>query len=400
MPGNGGSSVQKEAPEHSAAATPASGSPRAGLVLTGGGARAAYQVGVLLAVDKLSNHSQRNPFPILCGTSAGAINAASVACLADHFSKAVAILAEVWRSMRAGDVYRADMLGIGLSGARWLSMLALGWLFRNPPISLLDNAPLRALLTRHLDFRGIERSIARGALHAVCVSASGYESGENINFFQAHESARPWHRVQRMGIRAQIGVDHLLASSAIPFVFPATRIHREFFGDGSMRQLAPISPAIHLGAERIFIVGSSHGGEQQERRRADGHPTLAQIAGHALSSIFLDSLAGDIERMQRINETLSSIPPEVLARSGILLRQIRTLVIAPSEPLGRIAAEHAGALPWAVKTMLRGVGAMSRNGGALTSYLLFEKPYTQALIDLGYADTLARATEVGDFLEL
>ncbi len=383
-----------------APATALYGPPRTGLILTGGGARAAYQVGVLLAVDKLANHSRRNPFPILCGTSAGAINAASIACLADHFARAVTILTEVWRNMRASDVYRADTLGIGLSGARWLSMLALGWLFRNPPISLLDNTPLRALLTRHLDFRGIERALVRGTLHAVSISASGYESGENINFFQAHPAIQPWRRVQRLGIRAQISVDHLLASSAIPFVFPATRIHREFFGDGSMRQLAPISPAIHLGAERIFIVGASRSTEQQERRLVNSHPSLAQIAGHALSSIFLDSLAVDIERMQRINETLSAIPEAVRASSGIRLRPIKTLVIAPSQPLDRIAAEHAGALPWAVKAMLRGVGAMNRNGGALTSYLLFERPYTQALIDLGYADTMARATEVGDFLQL
>ena len=380
--------------------TATQGSPRTGLILTGGGARAAYQVGVLLAVAKLGNHSRRNPFPILCGTSAGAINAASIACLADHFTRAVTILTEVWRSMRAGDIYRADTFGIGLSSARWLSLLALGWLFRRPPASLLDNAPLRTLLTRHLDFSGIERAIARGALHAVCISASGYESGQNISFFQAHPAAQPWRRVQRLGIPARIGINHLLASSAIPFVFPATRIHREFFGDGSMRQLAPISPAIHLGAERILIVGASHGDEQPERRRTDDPPTLAQIAGHVLSSIFLDSLAGDIERLQRINETLASIPAEARAQPDLPLRPIKTLVIAPSEPLGRLAAEHASALPWAVKAMLRGIGAMNRNGGALTSYLLFEKPYTQALIDLGYADTLARATEVGDFLQL
>ncbi|HEX6736326.1 MAG TPA: patatin-like phospholipase family protein [Azonexus sp.] len=370
------------------------------MILTGGGARAAYQVGVLLAVAKLGNHRHHNPFPILCGTSAGAINAASIACLADNFGKAVAILAGVWRNMRAADIYRADALGIGLSGARWISMLALGWLFRNPPISLLDNAPLRALLTRHLDFKGIERSIAKGVLHAVSISASGYESGENLSFFQAHPDAQPWRRVHRLGIRAQIGVDHLLASSAIPFVFPATRIHREFFGDGSMRQLAPISPAIHLGAERVLIVGGNRKNEHAERRLVDCHPSLAQIAGHALSSIFLDSLAVDIERMQRINQTLSAIPPELLAQAGIPLRPIKTLVIAPSEPLDRIAAEHADALPWAVKVVLRGVGAMNRNGGALTSYLLFEKPYTQALIDLGYADTMARDSEVGDFLQL
>lgn len=374
--------------------------PNTALVLTGGGARAAYQVGVLLAVAKLSNNRRQNPFPILCGTSAGAINATSIACLADNFGKAVSVLASFWRNMHAGDIYRADPLGIGISGAHWLTTLTMGWLIRNPPRSLLDNAPLRELLTRHLDFRGIERSIAKGALHALSVSASGYESGDNINFFQGHPSAQPWRRVQRIGIRSEIGVDHLLASSAIPFIFPATKIHREYFGDGSMRQLAPISPAIHLGAERVLIVGAGRKNEHQERRRVDGHPSLAQIAGHALSSIFLDSLAVDIERMQRINRTLSSIPPEIRDNSDIPLRPIRTLIISPSERLERIAAEHAKSLPWAMKMMLGGIGGMNRRNGTLTSYLLFEKPYTRALIDLGYADTMARSQEVGDFLDL
>ena len=373
---------------------------RSALILTGGGARAAYQVGFLLAVAKLSSNPRHNPFPILCGTSAGAINAASIACLADNFGKAVAILANVWQNMRAEHIYRAEALGIGSSGARWLSMLMLGWLVRNPPISLLDNAPLRELLSRNLDFRGIERSIAKGALHAVSISASGYESGESISFFQAHPSAEPWRRVQRLGIRARLGVEHLLASSAIPFIFPATRIHREFFGDGSMRQLSPISPAIHLGAERVLVIGGSRKNEHYDRCRVDTHPSLAQIAGHALSSIFLDGLAVDIERMQRINQTLSAIPPEIRESSGIPLRPVKTLVISPSERLDRIAAEHAGALPWPVRALLRGIGAMNQHGGALTSYLLFEKPYTQALIDLGYADTMARAEEVGEFLDL
>lgn len=374
--------------------------PNTALVLTGGGARAAYQVGVLLAVAKLSNNRRQNPFPILCGTSAGAINATSIACLADNFGKAVSVLASFWRNMHAGDIYRADPLGIGISGAHWLTTLAMGWLIRNPPRSLLDNAPLRELLTRHLDFRGIERSIAKGALHALSVSASGYESGDNINFFQGHPSAQPWRRVQRIGIRSEIGVDHLLASSAIPFIFPATKIHREYFGDGSMRQLAPISPAIHLGAERVLIVGAGRKNEHQERRRVDGHPSLAQIAGHALSSIFLDSLAVDIERMQRINRTLSVIPPDIRDNADIPLRPIRTLIISPSERLERIAAENAKSLPWAMKMMLGGIGGMNRRNGTLTSYLLFEKPYTRALIDLGYADTMARSQEVGDFLDL
>jgi NTE family protein len=251
-----------------------------------------------------------------------------------------------------------------------------------------------------MDFAGIERSITKGALHAISISASGYESGENINFFQAHPDAQPWHRFQRIGMRTELSVDHLLASSAIPFIFPATRINREYFGDGSMRQVAPLSPAIHLGAERLLVVGAPRRYERNERTQVDDYPSLAQIAGHALSSIFLDGLAVDIERIQRINKTVSAIPEELRQESGIKLRPIETLVISPSERIDRIAAEHADALPWSIKLLLGGIGAMNRHGGALTSYLLFEKPFTRKLIDLGYADTLARSSEVGDFLKL
>lgn len=372
--------------------------PRTALVLTGGGARAAYQVGVLLAIAKLSPKRKQNPFPILCGTSAGAINATGLACLADDFGKATMVLASIWKNMHARDIYRADALGIGATGARWLSSFALGWLIKHPPRSLLDNAPLRRLLSQHLDFAGIDRAIQKGALHAVSVAASGYDTGENIAFFQGHPDAEPWKRTQRHGIRTDITVDHLMASSAIPFIFPAIRLNREYFGDGSMRQLAPISPAIHLGAERILVVGAGRAREHQERRTSEGYPPLAQIAGHTLASIFLDGLAVDIERLQRINHTLSKIPEHVRAEAGISLRPIETLVIAPSERLDRIAAEHARALPTPVKIMLTGLGAMNRSGGALTSYLLFEKPYTRRLIDLGYADTMARAEEIGRFL--
>lgn len=374
--------------------------PNTALVLTGGGARAAYQIGVLLVIAKMSRRRRQNPFPILCGTSAGAINAAGLACLADNFGKSVSILAGVWRNMKAGDVYRADPVGIGTAGAKWLSSLAFGWLIGSAPRSLLDNSPLRTLLTRSLDLKGIDRSIRNGALHAVSISASGYDSGENIAFFQGHPSAEAWQRIQRHGVRTELGVEHLMASSAIPFIFPAAKIHREYFGDGSMRQLAPISPAIHLGAERIMIIGAGRAREHQERRLTEGYPTLAQIAGHTLSSIFLDGLAVDIERLQRINHTLSLIPEQIRDAAGISLRPIETLVISPSERLDRIAAEHATALPSAVKMLLTGIGAMNRRGGALTSYLLFEKPYTRALIDLGYADATAQSQAIGEFLQL
>jgi NTE family protein len=373
---------------------------RTALILTGGGARAAYQAGVLLAVRELLPDPTVNPFPIICGTSAGAINAATLACHADNFRGAVETLVDVWRNMRAGHVYRADPIGILGSGARWLGALMVGWVVKRSPRSLLDNEPLRYLLAGKLDFSNIDRSIANGALYAVSLTASGYTSGHSVSFFQARAEVDTWQRTHRFGSRTQLTINHLMASSAIPFVFPAVKLHREYFGDGSMRQLAPISPAIHLGAEKILIIGAGRMTDKVERQRSDRYPTLAQIAGHALSSIFLDGLAVDVERMQRINHTLSIIPDDVKANSGMALRPVKSLVISPSERLDFLAARHARALPWAVRLLLRGIGAMNRQGGALTSYLLFEQPYTRALIDLGYKDTMARREEVKKFLEI
>ena len=371
---------------------------RTALVLPGGGARAAYQAGVLTCICEMLPDPTINPFPIVCGTSAGAINAATIACQASNFRAAVETLNDVWRNMRARDVYRSDPLGIATSGARWLSSLMLGWFIRRSPRSLLDNDPLRQMLTRRLDFRNIDRAIADGSLYAVAVSASGYTSGHSISFFQAPSDIEPWARMQRFGSRARLNVEHLMASAAIPFVFPAIRLHREWFGDGSMRQLAPLSPAIHLGAEKVLVIGAGRMSEKTERQRGESYPTLAQVAGHALSSIFLDGLAVDIERMQRINRTLAAIPDEVKQGAGMSLRPIETLVIAPSQRLDYLAAKHAKALPRSVRLLPHGLAAMNKGGGALTSYLLFEQPYTRALIDLGYRDTEARKDEVRAFL--
>jgi len=353
---------------------------------------------VLQAIAELLPDATRNPFPIICGTSAGAINAATLACGAENFRGAVHRLMEVWQSMEVHRVYRSDALGVGVAGARWLGALALGWLIRNNPRSLLDNSPLRELLAE-LDFRGIDRAIGCGALEAVSITASGYNSGQSVSFYQGLSRIEPWERAQRVGARARLSVAHLMASSAIPFIFPAVKINREWFGDGSMRQLAPIAPAIHLGAQRILVVAAGRlGQERQGRGAGEGYPSLAQVAGHALSSIFLDGLAVDIERLTRINRTLSLIPEEVRQASGLALRPIQTLVLSPSERLDHLAARHARSLPWPVKVLLSGIGAMRRNGGALTSYLLFQANYTQALMELGYADTLARREEVAAFL--
>ncbi len=375
------------------------GDGQAALVLTGGGARAAYQVGVLAAIRELRGRRAGNPFPILCGTSAGGINAAALAVHSRSFNHAVAQIEHIWRNFHVDQVYRADAAAILASVGRWGLALTTGWAVRQTPRALLDNSPLRGLLTRVLDFAAIDRSIQRGYLRALSVTASGYASGESLAFFEAVADIQPWRRAQRMGVRTRINVDHLMATSALPFVFPAVRINREFFGDGSMRQLAPVSPAIHLGAERVFVIGAGRL-EAEGRQRAEAYPSPAQIAGHALSSIFLDTLAVDLERLARIIESVSVMTQAQRQASGTGLRPIETLVMQPSRRLDTIAGRHRQALPPVLRAVLRSLGATQREGSTLLSYLLFEPGFTGALIELGYADTLARRGEVSDFLRL
>jgi NTE family protein len=385
--------------------------PVTGLILTGGGARAAYQVGVLQALVEIRRACESppgNPFPVIAGTSAGAINAAALAGDADDFEQGVAKLVSIWRGFHADQVYRSDSIGVIRTGARWLTMMSIGWIIarwrRLKPRSLLDNAPLAGLLERMARLERIPDLIRDGHLHAFAVSASSYSSGEHVTFYNAAQEVPDWVRMQRRAVRDHIGVPHLLASSAIPFVFPAHRLmiddDAEWFGDGSMRQAAPISPAIHLGAERILVIGAGRMHEPPGKRHVSGdYPTMAQIAGHALSNIFLDALAVDVERLQRINRTLQLLPADARAQST--LRPIDVLLIAPSQRLDDIAARHLEALPLSVRALLRGIGVGGQGaearGAALASYLLFEADYTQELIALGRADTLARHDEVAHF---
>ena len=374
---------------------------RVGLILTGGGARAAYQVGVLKAIAEFLPRHAHNPFPVICGTSAGALNAATLAINAQNFRKGVRYLDGIWKNFHANQVYRTDAIGVFNNTALWLAGLILSGLGINKlrQTSLLDNSPLVEFLEEVLSCEKIQHSIDAGLLHALSITASGYGSGQSVTFYQGVGEIVPWRRTRRIGIPAQIGIRHLLASSALPFIFPATLINREYFGDGSMRQIAPISSALHLGATRILVIGVTANGDAGQPARDDmsDYPSLAQVAGHALNSIFLDSMEVDLERVQRINELAAILPESVCAQADI--KHVDVLVVSPSQPIEKIAARYAVELPWTIRLLLRLIGAVHQSGATLVSYLLSEGKFCRALIDLGYQDALKQREEILRFLD-
>ena len=370
-----------------------------GLILSGGGARAAYQVGVLRAIAAMLPRRAANPFAIMCGTSAGAINATSLASNADRFGLGVARLARVWGRLHVHNVYRTDLLSIARSAYQCIAALIFRRGQQSRPLSLLDCAPLSSLLGRMIDFSRIQRVIAAGHLSALSVTTSSYVSGNSVTFFQGDGLQRSWRRAHRVGCPADIGLPHVLASCALPLVFPTVRIGGDDFGDGSMHQLAPVSAALHLGASRVLVigVGSSTSGE---RVANDSRmwPSLAQIAGHMLDAIFIDTLDIDLERLQRVNQTLARVRPDTGWRSSPGLKEIETLVIRPTERMDAIAASHAQELPRALRFLAHRIGVLDPNGAGVLSYLLFESGYCRHLIDLGFSDGMARRPEILRFL--
>ena len=375
--------------------------PGIALVLQGGGARAAYQVGVLKALSEILGHPVENPFPIITGTSAGAINAAVLAVNADNFAKGVETLLHVWTNFTPDQVYRTDFPGVARNSLKWLKAFLFGAISKNLKVSLFDNSPLATLIEKHIPLKRIADHLDAGFLRSVSVTAAGYTSGQNCAFFQAATDLQGWRRSQRVGIRvSQLRPEHLLASSAIPFAFPAVKINREYFGDGSIRQMAPVSPALHLGAQRVFVVGTAKLVKDiPERLNGDNYPSLAQIAGHAMASIFLDTLAVDIELLQRVNSTLTVVDPDKLIKSGMNLHHVDVCVACPQEPLETLAYKHVGDLPWTIRFLMRTIGAMRRGGATLASYMLFDKGYCLALIEMGYQDVIKRREEIAIFFD-
>jgi len=375
---------------------------RSGLILGGGGARAAYQVGVLKAIAELVPAGSDNPFPVICGTSAGSINTIALASNAENFHQGVQRILSVWSNFELHHVFYADGKNLFKRIASWAWNNLLPGTPNNGPSSLLDNQPLRELLNEHVSFEKITQSIKIGDLHAYCLTACSYNSGESTTFFDGHTTIENWSRSNRTGVRTDITTDHLMASSAIPVIFPSVQLENENFGDGSMRQTSPISPALHLGAQKILIIGL-----RQENKKKSApvvplsRPTLGQISGYILDTLFLNSLNSDIERMERMNNTLRESQRFNTTATGTSenLNIIEHLVISPSQDIADIAIKHYKGLPKSFRTALKFLGMTKGNSRRFISYLMFDKTFCQELIDLGYQDALKKKTEIVDFLD-
>ncbi len=370
------------------------------LVLTGGGARAAYQVGVLSAIAQFIPRNHGCPFPIISGTSAGAINTTALACYASCFQLGVKKLEWVWNNLSTNRIYHSDPYRVFSHIAKGVFGSFQADYANRPARSLLNNAPLRELLNEVIDFRRIDNNILKGYLSAVAVTASSYTSGDSISFYQSEDHIKPWFRANRRGEPSQFNSEHLMASAAIPLVFPSINIKRQHFGDGSVHQLSPLSPAVHLGAERIFIVGVEQPTEPIHPNENNPHPpTTSSIAGHLLDSIFSDTLQSDIERAERINKTIS-LSPDGPQKNELGLKKIDTLLINPSHDFNSMAVEYFDELPLSIKILLRSVGITNDSESSLVSYLLFDKKYCKQLIKLGYEDAMEKETIIRDFLDL
>jgi len=270
-------------------------------------------------------------------------------------------------------------------------------LYRNRPTSLLDNSPLRALLKQVVPFDRLERNISNGYLHALSVTASSYQTGNSVSFYQGHPSINDWHRSKRESIRGSLNYDHLMASSALPLVFPAVEVRQSFYGDGSIHQLSPLSTPIHLGANKILCIGldSPH---DQPKHAMIKHPSASSIAGHLLDSVFSDTLDSDIERAQRINATIDKLDPATLKQLN--LRKVETLLINPSIDINRLAHEHFDDIPWAIRLLLGSIGITKNSESSIVSYLLFEQSYCKKLIEAGFKDGMAHKEQLISFLNI
>ena len=389
-----------------------------GLVLTAGGARGAYQAGVLKRIGEIpALRGQPSPFRIVAGASAGAINGAMVSALAGNLHEATTALAGVWGRLEVRDVFRPDLSSFLMTGLRLLADLGLGGLFGGGRVqSMLDTAPLPAFLGRALPLEGIGDSIRRGHLYALTVTATSYHSGRSFTFIQGRAGHPLWSKSRRVTLPVQMTLDHICASAAIPIVFPPVRLMCEgrplWFGDGGLRLVNPLSPAIRLGATRVFAVGvRSHSAaaslsRAEQLQGAESEPSvlrppLAQICGVFLNAIFLDHLDADIDHLRRMNELIAAYGGEIAASAAGMqepMRMVAPLVVSPSHDLAIVAKAMSNRMPGVVRYILEGLGTPDAQSADLMSYLLFDRAYTRALVDIGYQDAGARIDEIEAFV--
>ncbi len=382
-----------------------SSTQQTGLVLTGGGARAAYQVGAIRALAKILNQRE-NPFPILSGTSAGAINAAYLATHASDWGAAAEGLSKLWSGLQLKDIYRTDGLSLSKIALPLMSKILLGGKKVNPtkPSNfLLDTSPLRKLLEREVSFDSIRKNIATGSLKGVSFSAVQYFTGKTISFFDATTEIEGWVRSNRLGYRCELGVEHVLASSAIPVFFPPVKIGTDYYGDGCLRQTTPLSPAIHLGADRIISIGIRHDRQKSEASPVElstprNAPSLAEISGELMNSLFLDSLEADVERLQIMNDALERMPQETRTQQFGHFKKIPILQLRPSRNLAELVPNLLALFPVTLRYLLKGLGATPREGQELISYLAFLDVCLNPLMELGYNDTMNRRDDIVRFL--
>jgi len=390
--------AEESTPETGAAAQPAAEKEQIGLVLTGGGARGAYQVGVL---SYLARKYPELQVPIITGVSAGAVNAAHIAGHPGTFQQAAAELRSLWAELSTSDVFDADAPALGWTALRTGMRLMSGGLLPAPSVrALLETQPLRELLTEtlasvHGELTGIEANLLRGKLRAVALITTSYTTGQSVVWVQGHDDVPLWHRPQRVAVRTRLTVEHVMASAALPLFFPAVRIGNAWYGDGGIRLAAPLSPALHLGANRILAVSTRFARSQQEADVAmiTRYPPPAQILGIVMNAIFLDLIDQDAMRLQRINRLLEQIPEG--NRDG--MRPVKLLVIRPSRDLGRLVSEYEPKLPPAFKFMTRGLGTRETNSPDILSMLMFQRDYLTRLIEIGEEDAEARADELAAF---